>query len=162
MFKSVGTMSSAFLSSRFWMSFIFVCGTCGLIDYFLLGCRFIFNNSLSIILQRLINQRGELTQDYKLPKCISNRINMYKTFEQQKVHLENEKYKVPQNTEDIDRPFEMAKNENNKHNEEISYDITQYPLNTTGDDDIFPYFQRASKVVEDDFIQNFGEIQRNI
>ena len=160
LFKSVGTISSVFSSSRFWMSFIFVCGTCGLIDYYLLGTRFIFNNSMSNILQRLINEKGELNQDYKLPKPISDRMNMYKTFEQHKVHLENEKYKLPQNSEYINNPFEIVNNKNNMPNDENSYDNSQYPMDTTKDeDDIFPYFQRPSIGNTKDIINNFGEMQ---
>ena len=98
LFKSVGTMATAFGSPRFWMSIIYVCGTCALIDYFILGFDFLFRFSLAKILQRLFSQRGELNQEYNLPNCIANRINKYKTFEQQKVHEENEISKIPQNT----------------------------------------------------------------
>ena len=98
MFKSVGTMATAFGSGRFWMSIIFVCGTCALIDYFILGFDFIFRITLAKVLQRLYSQRGELNDEYNLPNCIGNRINRYKTFEQQKVHDENDIYKIPQNT----------------------------------------------------------------
>ena len=34
-FYSIGTITSAFGSSRFWMELIFVSGTCGLIDFFI-------------------------------------------------------------------------------------------------------------------------------
>jgi hypothetical protein len=98
LFKSVGTMAVAFGSPRFWMSIIFVCGTCALIDYFILGFDFLFRITLGKILQILFSQRGELNDEYNLPKCIGDRINRYKTFEQQKVHNENDVYKIPQNT----------------------------------------------------------------
>jgi hypothetical protein len=98
LFKSVGTMVVTFGSPRFWMSIIFICGTCALIDYLILGFDFIFRITLAKILQILYNQRGELNDEYNLPKCIGDRINRYKTFEQQKVHNENEVYKIPQNT----------------------------------------------------------------
>ena len=98
LFKSVGTMTTAFGSGRFWMSLVFVCGTCALIDYFILGFDFIFRFTLAKILQRMFSQRGKLEDEYNLPNCIGNRINQYKTFEQQKVHNENDIYKIPQNT----------------------------------------------------------------
>ena len=98
LFKSVATMATAFGSPRFWMSIIFVCGLCALIDYFILGFDFLFRFSLTKILQRLFSQRGKLEEEYNLPNCITNRINKYKTFEQQKVHAENEISKIPQNT----------------------------------------------------------------
>ena len=99
MFKSVGTMARAFSSPRFWMSIIFVCATCAMIDYFILGFDYIFKNSLTKILQRLNNIRGNLNDEYNLPKCIGDRINRYKIFEQQKYHNENEFYKIPQNSD---------------------------------------------------------------
>ena len=99
MFKSVGTIATAFGSPRFWMSIIFVCATCAMIDYFILGFNYIFKNSLTKILQRLFNQRGYLNDEYNLPKCIGDRINRYKVFEQQKYHNENELYKIPQNAD---------------------------------------------------------------
>ena len=94
-FKSVGTMYIAFSSPRLWVSIIFVCGTCALIDYFILGFDFIFRLSLGKILQRLFNQRGELNDENNLPHCIIDRINRYKTFEQQKVYNENEIKTMP-------------------------------------------------------------------
>jgi hypothetical protein len=105
MFKSVGTMSVAFGSPRLWMGLIFVCGTCALIDYFILGFDFIFRPTLGKILQRLYSQRGELNDERNLPKCICDRINKYKTFEQQKFEQENEKDKIPQNTQMQDYMF---------------------------------------------------------
>ena len=99
MFKSVGTIATAFGSPRFWMSIIFVCATCAMIDYFILGFNYIFKNSLTKILQRLNNIRGNLNDEYNLPKCIGDRINRYKIFEQQKYHNENELYKIPQNSD---------------------------------------------------------------
>ena len=101
MFNSVGTMAVAFGSGRFWMSVIFICGTCALIDYLVLGFDFIFFQTLGKLLQKLFSQRGPLNDEYNLPKCINDRMNMYKTYEQQKVNNENEPYKIPQNTKDF-------------------------------------------------------------
>ena len=42
-FEYTGTMVTAFGSPLFWMSLIFVCGTCALIDFFILGFDFLFN-----------------------------------------------------------------------------------------------------------------------
>jgi energy-coupling factor transporter transmembrane protein EcfT len=101
LFNSVGTMAVAFGSGRFWMSVIFICGTNALIDYLVLGFDFIFLQTLGKLLQKLFSQRGPLNDEYNLPRCINDRINMYKTYEQQKVHNENEPYKIPQNTKDF-------------------------------------------------------------
>ena len=105
LFKSVGTMVVAFGSPRLWMSLIFVCGTCALIDYFILGFDFIFIPTLGKILQRLYSERGELSDERNLPKCIGDRINKYKTYEQQKFEQHNEKEKIPQNTQIPDYKF---------------------------------------------------------
>ena len=170
-FKSVGTITSVFGSPRFWMSVVFVCGTCGLIDYYILGCKSIIDNSLTNEMQRLVNERGKLNEDYGLPKRIIDRINMYKTFEQQKVHRENEKAKIPQNREivEVKEPLDSVYDDNNANNnkedkENEYYDNSNYPMNTTNDedeiDDIIPNFQRPSLGKYNDFNDNFGEIQR--
>ena len=99
LFKSVGTMVVAFGSPRFWMSIIFVCGTCALIDYFILGFDFLFISTISKKLQRLFSERGELNDESNLPNFLGDRINSYKTFEQQKIHNDNDITKIPQNTE---------------------------------------------------------------
>ena len=99
LFNCIGTINVAFKSSRNWMGLIFTCCTCGLIDFFVLCLKFIYNPSLTRILQRLVNEMGKLEEEYNLPKCINDKINMYKSFEQQKYHLTVEKSKIPQNTE---------------------------------------------------------------
>ena len=123
-FNSVGTMAIAFGSPRFWMSLVFVCGFCALIDYFCLGFDFLFSLTLGKILERLFNQRGPLNDEYNLPRCINERINMYKIYEQQKVHNENDPYKIPQNTAEFpedspDNGYVGIKNNtvNNNNNE---------------------------------------------
>ena len=118
MFNSVGTMAVAFGSSRLWMSLIFVCGTCAMIDYFILGFDFIFRTTLGKILQRLYSQRGELNDERDLPKCICDRINKYKAFEQQKVEKENDFNKIPQNT---NYSNDITQITNNKFPEDSDY-----------------------------------------
>ena len=98
LFNSVGTMAVVFKSPRFWVCLVFVLGTCGLIDYFILGADFIFFPSLTKVLQRLYSERGDLNDEQQLPKCICDRINKYKTFEQQKFNKDNDISKIPQNS----------------------------------------------------------------
>jgi hypothetical protein len=98
LFNSVGTMATVFESPRFWMCLIFLMGTCGLIDYFILGFDFIYFPSLTKVLQKLYSQRGKLNDEQNLPKCIADRINKYKSLEQKKFHNENDFNKIPQNT----------------------------------------------------------------
>ena len=80
-FKCVGTMVSVFGSARFWMNLIFICGTCGLIDYFIFCYSFVFNISLTKILQKLVKERGKIDNDNNLPKCLNDRLNINKKYE---------------------------------------------------------------------------------
>ena len=149
LFNSVGTMAVVFKSPRFWMCFIFVAGTCGLIDYFILGFDFIFFPTLTKVLQRLYSERGHLNDEQNLPKCICDRINKYKTFEQQKFHTENDIGKIPQNTiiDDISDgvPHNMYnnnivnninKNINNNMNKDITNNITNNNMNNAMNNNI--------------------------
>ena len=116
LFNSVGTMHTVFTSPRFWMNFLFVLGTCGLIDYFILGFDFIFRTSLTKILQRLYSERGPLNDENNLPKCILDRVNKYRTFEQQKYEKDNAIDKIPQNTQ----INEINNNVNNIYQSKVS------------------------------------------
>ena len=178
-FNSVGTMSSAFSSPRFWMNIIFVCITCGLIDYFIVNFDFIFNYSLIKVLRRLVNERGKLNEDYKLPKCISDRLNKYKTYEQQKYHLEIEKFKIPQNTENLNivepEPLDSVYDENyvninintihkdnkKKENNDNNKNKNKKKFSNDEDSEIVPYFQEASIGLDNDFDKNFGDIEES-
>ena len=57
LFNSYGTMNVAFSSGKTWLNMLLVGGTCGLIDYFLLGVDFIFFPTLANKLRVLINQK---------------------------------------------------------------------------------------------------------
>ena len=172
-------MSSAFSSPRFWMNIIFVCITCGLIDYFIVNFDFIFNYSLIKVLRRLVNERGKLNEDYKLPKCISDRLNKYKTYEQQKYHLEIEKFKIPQNTENLNivepEPLDSVYDENyvninintihkdnkKKENNDNNKNKNKKKFSNDEDSEIVPYFQEASIGLDNDFDKNFGDIEES-
>ena len=82
MFNSVGTIKEAFFSAKLWMNLIFVGGTCGIIDYFILGFEYIYNPSTARQLQILINQNQSV--DYidtkTLPKAIRSKIENYNEF----------------------------------------------------------------------------------
>ena len=79
LFNSVGTMQVAFSSPRMWLNIIFVGGTCGLIDFFLLGMEFVFFPSLSTKLQMLVNQGINLNLHNlrKMPKMIKEILGNY-------------------------------------------------------------------------------------
>ena len=129
-FNSIGTINSAFGSARFWIELLFVCGTCGLIDYFILGFGFVFKPTLAKILQKLVNERGKIEEEKNLPKSINDKLNKYKSYEQQKVHLETEKYKIPQNND---------YNNNIYGNNDEYNDMTNF-YNAQDNSEIVPYF----------------------
>ena len=83
MFNSVGTIKEAFLSKKFWMNLIFVGGTCGIIDFFILAFEYIYNPSTVKQLQILLNKTSTLdtnnTND--LPKKIKEKIEIYNEFQ---------------------------------------------------------------------------------
>ena len=82
MFNSVGTIKEAVNSAKFWMNLIFVGGTCGIIDYFILGFEFIFKPTSARQLQMLINknQSIDIIDTKSLPKTIRSKIESYNEF----------------------------------------------------------------------------------
>ena len=81
MFNSVGTIYSTFASSRTWMNIIFVGGTCGLIDFFILGFEYTFCPSTAKKLQILLNQNNlDINKKDELPKEIKDKLDVYNDF----------------------------------------------------------------------------------
>ena len=78
MFNSVGTIYNAFASSRTWMNMIFVGGTCGIIDFLILGLEFMFYPSTVKTLQILLNTSKNNIEE--LPKQIKNKLDVYDEF----------------------------------------------------------------------------------
>ena len=127
-------------------------------------------------MQKLVKERGKIDNDNNLPKCLNDRLNIYKKYEQQKYNLEVEKYKIPQNTEfnnnieqepqdsiyddnyvdiknnnqknKIMNEINIKNNNKNKVNNKNKKDITNYQ-NNANDSEFIPYFQE----------QSFGEIE---
>ena len=150
------------------MNLIFICGTCGLIDYFILCYSYVFKSSLTKILQKLVHEKGKVDSDINLPKCLNDRLNIYKKYEQQKYNLEVEKYKIPQNSElndntepepkdsiysdnyiDIKNKNKKDKKKNDinikKHNKNnVSNDIRNINIRDLNDSEFIPYFQEHS------------------
>ena len=82
MFNSVGTINIAFKSGRMWLNMIFVGGTCGIIDFFLLCVEFIFSPTLATKLEQLINQGVNLDVSNVeiMPKIIREKLTNYSEF----------------------------------------------------------------------------------
>ena len=83
MFNSVGTIKEAFLSKKFWMNLIFVGGTCGIIDFFILAFEYIYNPSTVKQLQILLNKTStlDINNTNDLPKKIKEKIEIYNEFQ---------------------------------------------------------------------------------
>ena len=148
-FYSIGTISSAFGSSRFWMELIFVSGTCGLIDFFIHCFGFVYKPSMAKILQKLVNQRGKINDENNLPNIITDKLNKYKSYEQQKVHLETEKNKIPQNTEYLNinetkNNYNIYENNDKNNNQTNTY-------NTQENSEIVPYIQEPPLALNNNF-----------
>ena len=97
MFNSVGTIGEAFSSGKMWMDIIFIGGTCGIIDFFILSVEFIFFPSLTKTLQVLVNKKIDLNEinNKNLPKIVKEKLEFYNEFnsgeEEEVVIKENKK-----------------------------------------------------------------------
>ena len=83
-FKSVGTVGVAFNSGRMWMNMIFVGGTCGIIDFFMISVEYVFFQNLTKKLQVLVNQ-GEnlkLNNTENMPNIIKKKLDEYNQISQ--------------------------------------------------------------------------------
>ena len=82
MFNSVGTIDEAFNSGRMWMNLLFVGGTCGIIDFFIVSFEYIFFPSLTKKLQVLVNKKIDmkLNNIENMPKIIKEKLNVYNEF----------------------------------------------------------------------------------
>jgi hypothetical protein len=92
MFNSVGTIKVAFSSSRFWMNLLFVAGTCGIIDFFILGFNYIYNPSSAKELQILINKSDDMDKisTNELPKKVRKKIESYNEYNGEDENLKKE------------------------------------------------------------------------
>ena len=93
----------------------------------------------------MVNERGKIEEEKNLPKSINDKLNKYKSYEQQKVHLETEKYKIPQNND---------YNNNIYGNNDEYNDMTNF-YNAQDNSEIVPYFQEPSLGINNDF--NFNK-----
>jgi magnesium-transporting ATPase (P-type) len=132
MFNSYGTMYVAFNSGKLWLNLLFVGGTCGLIDYFILSFQYIFFPSLTTKLQVLVNKKIDMniSNINKMPKLIKEVLGIYGEYnaEQDVDLIETKKFQDNNkdiikinNKEDkedekilIDEDKEKEKDENNK------------------------------------------------
>ena len=81
-FNSYGTMQVAFGSARMWMNIIYVGGTCGMIDFFILCLEYIFFPTLANQIQVLVNQNVDMKKGNmdQMPKVIKQCLGNYGEF----------------------------------------------------------------------------------
>ena len=134
MFNSYGTMYVAFNSGKLWLNLLFVGGTCGLIDFFIISFEYIFSPSLITKLQVLVNQKKDMkiSNINNMPKLVQEVFEIYndynndeeldfvetKKFQDNNVDVkinnkENEQKNIEQNNE-----VELMKMKNNKLTED--------------------------------------------
>jgi phospholipid-transporting ATPase len=82
MFNSVGTVGEAFNSVRMWMNLLFVGGTCGMIDFFIISVQYIFFPSLTKELQVLVNKNIDmkLSNSENMPQIVKDKLKFYNEF----------------------------------------------------------------------------------
>jgi hypothetical protein len=82
MFNSVGTVGEAFNSERMWMNLLFVGGTCGMIDFFIISVQYIFFPSLTKELQVLVNKNVDmkLSNSENMPQIVKDKLKFYNEF----------------------------------------------------------------------------------
>ena len=134
MFNSYGTMYVAFNSGKLWLNLLFVGGTCGLIDFFIISFEYIFSPSLITKLQVLVNQKKDMkiSNINNMPKLVQEVFEIYKDYNNDEEldfvetkkfqdnnvdvkinNLENEQKNIEQNNE-----VELMKMKNNKLTED--------------------------------------------
>ena len=92
MFNSVGTVGEAFISGRMWMNLLFVGGTCGIIDFFIISVEYIFFPSLTKKLQVLVNEGIDmkLSNSENMPKIVKDKLKFYEEFNNGKEELDKD------------------------------------------------------------------------
>ena len=88
-FNSVGTMVNTFNSIKIWFLFIFIFGTCLLIDFTILAFDYKFNKNISNILKIIFNAKGEINFEEDVPDEIKEKLKVYKDNE---IDKNNDKY----------------------------------------------------------------------
>ena len=82
-FNSVGTMVNTFNSVKIWFLFIFIVGTCVLIDFTILAADFKFNRNIANTLKILFNEKGKIDSEEDVPDDIKEKLKVYKNDEEE-------------------------------------------------------------------------------
>ena len=90
LFNSVGTMMNTFSSYKIWIMFIFVCGTCSLIDFTILAFNYSFNRTITTLLQIQFNSIGKLNDEEEVPEEVKEKLKIYNQMEENKTENDDD------------------------------------------------------------------------
>jgi len=86
---SSGTMTVAFGSGRFYLNFVLILGSCGLIDYLTYSTMTLFSGSITGTLTTLVKERNSLNSKLDLPPQINKLLEVYNNYTQEDVKEES-------------------------------------------------------------------------
>ena len=92
-FNSVGTMVFTFRSIKIWLMFIFVCGTCALIDFTILAFNYSFNRNITTLLKLQYNLTGVINDEEEVAEEVKEKLKIYNKLEDAKTEEDNNKSK---------------------------------------------------------------------
>ena len=88
-FNSVGTMVYTFRSIKIWLMFVFVCGTCALIDFTILAFNYSFNRNIATLLKLQYNLSGEINDEENVDEEVKEKLKIYNKLEDVKIEEDN-------------------------------------------------------------------------
>jgi hypothetical protein len=84
LFNSVGTMVNTFNSFKIWLIFIFVGGTCALIDFTILAFNYSFNRNIVTLLQLMYNSIGKIEYEDDAPEEVKEKLKIVNQYDEKK------------------------------------------------------------------------------
>jgi len=95
LFNSVGTMVNTFNSIKIWLIFIFVGGTCALIDFTILAFNYSFNRNIVTLLQLIYNSIGKIEYEDDVPEEVKEKLKIVDQYDDKK--KDNEEQELNKN-----------------------------------------------------------------
>ena len=92
LFNSVGTMVNTFNSIKIWLIFIFVGGTCALIDFTILAFNYSFNRNIVTLLQLIYNSIGKIEYEDDVPEEVKEKLKIVDQYDDKKNDNEEQEF----------------------------------------------------------------------